>query len=181
MYSDQGRNFVGANRLLVQYCQQSADQCEVRWHFNPPSSPHFGGLWEAGVKSVKTHLFRVISSQILTFEEMSTVLTQVESILNSRPLCSLSSNPNDLHSLTPGHFLTLEPLSAPPDDPLANLNTNRLTRWQLMQQLHQHFWDRWHREYLHQLQQRHKWNTTTNPPKVGQLVLIKDENLPPLK
>ncbi|XP_060516106.1 uncharacterized protein LOC132695675 [Cylas formicarius] len=181
MYSDQGRNFVGANRLLVQYCQQSADQCEVRWHFNPPSSPHFGGLWEAGVKSVKTHLFRVIGAQILTFEEMSTVLTQVESILNSRPLCSLSSNPNDLHSLTPGHFLTLEPLSAPPDDPLANLNTNRLTRWQLVQQLHQHFWDRWHREYLHQLQQRHKWNTTTNPPKVGQLVLIKDENLPPLK
>ncbi|KAF0705087.1 Integrase catalytic domain-containing protein, partial [Aphis craccivora] len=53
-----------------------------RWHFNPPAAPHFGGLWEAAVKSMKTHFKRVIGTQLLTFEEMCTITQRIESILN---------------------------------------------------------------------------------------------------
>lgn len=136
---------------------------------------------DCGIKSVKSHLIRIIGEQILTYEEFYTVLVQVEAILNSRPLCQLSSDPNDLSVLTPGHFLSLEPLTAIPDPDLTHLNLNHLKRWQLLQRFHQDFWKRWHNEYLHTLQQRNKWN---NPEKIiepGTLVLIKNDLLPPLQ
>ncbi|EZA51184.1 hypothetical protein X777_10251 [Ooceraea biroi] len=74
-----------------------------------------GGLWEAGVKSCKFHLRRVIGESLLTFEELTTVLAQVEACLNSRPVCHLPTTPLDFQPLWPGHFLIGEPLSTVPD------------------------------------------------------------------
>ena len=155
----------------------------IEWRFNPPSAPHFGGLWESGIKSVKSHLSRVIGNQVLTYEELSTFVVQVEAMLNSRPLCSLSSDPNDLNVLTPGHFLTLEPLTAPPDSDLTFSKINRLSRWQLVQRLQQDFWKRWRDEYLHTFYQRSKWAQTRGPSSIdiGTLVLVKNELVPPLR
>lgn len=181
IFSDCGTNFVGASRELHYLMKDAAERERLVWNFNPPSAPHFGGIWEAGIKSVKTHLARIIGDQVLTYEEFYTVLVQIEAILNSRPLCPLSSDPNDLSVLTPGHFLTLEPLSALPDSDLSHLKLNTLSRWQLMQRLHQDFWSRWKNEYLHTLQQRNKWYLHAPAPKVGDLVVIVNDLLPPLK
>ncbi|XP_030765048.1 uncharacterized protein LOC115889242 [Sitophilus oryzae] len=104
IYSDCGTNFVGASRELINMLKSAAEQEQISWHFNPPSAPHFGGLWEAGIKSVKTHIKRVIGDQLLTYEEFYTLMVQIEAVLNSRPLCPQSSDPNDLSVLTPGHF-----------------------------------------------------------------------------
>jgi hypothetical protein len=119
------------------FVQSAAEQEKVDWDFNPPAAPHFGGLWEAGVKSVKTHLRRVVGGQILTYEELNTVLVQTEAVLNSRPLCPLSSDPNDPTALRPGHFLTLTPLTCLPEPNLGHVKLNRLLRWQLLQRMHQ--------------------------------------------
>lgn len=67
----------------------------MNWHFIPAKSPHFGGLWEAAVKSCKHNLKRVLNNTPLTYEEFYTLLTQVEAVLNSRPLTPLSQDPND--------------------------------------------------------------------------------------
>lgn len=181
LFSDRGTNFVGAKRELELLIKQASESENICWSFNPPSAPHFGGLWEAGIKSVKSHLMRVIGHQILTYEELYTVLVQIEATLNSRPLCPLSSDPHDLSVLTPGHFLTLEPLTSVPSPDLSYLPVNRLSRWQLLQRLHQDFWRRWHCEYLHTLQQRHKWIKNAQNVSPGMLVLIKEDNTPPLK
>ena len=71
----------------------------------PPRAPHFGGLWETGVKAVKLHLKKIIGNKLLSHEEFLTLVVQIEAVLNSRPLLPMSSEPNDLESLTPGHFL----------------------------------------------------------------------------
>lgn len=181
IYSDCGTNFTGAQKQMSQIMQNAAESETIEWHFNPPSAPHFGGLWEAGIKSFKTHLYRVIGEQILTYEELYTVLVQVESVLNSRPLCPVSSDPNDLSVLTPGHFLTLEPLTSIPDPDYCNLKLNRLTRWQLLQRLHQDFWSRWRSEYLHTLHQRGKWTQPSTPISPGTMVVIKNDLTPPLR
>jgi len=64
-----------------------------------------GGLWEAGVKSMKFHLLRVAGNAKLTYQRFNTLLCQIEALLNSRPICPLNNNPDDLQVLTPGHFL----------------------------------------------------------------------------
>lgn len=181
LFSDCGTNFIGAYRQLNSYMAQSGSKEGVTWHFNPPSAPHFGGLWEAGVKSVKTHLSRVVGNQHLTYEELNTVLVQIEAFLNSRPLTPFSNDPNDLTALTPAHFLTLEPLSAPPESDITSVPLGRLDRWQMLSRMHQDFWRRWSREYLHTLHQRSKWNKSAVNIQPGVLVLIKNDLTPPMQ
>jgi len=192
MYSDCGTNFVGARRVIGELQKQFGQaeqkrladeftQDGIQWHFNPPGAPHFGGLWEAGVKSVKHHLFRVIGNAALTFEEMTTLLTQIEGILNSRPLTVVSSNPDDLQALTPSHFLIGGPIVALPEPNLLDINIGRLDRWQAIQQRQQAFWKRWSSEFISRLQQRPKWIKEQPQLEVNSIVIIKDENLPPSK
>ncbi|XP_055856002.1 uncharacterized protein LOC129919180 [Episyrphus balteatus] len=147
IYSDCASTFAGANAVLkadfAAYRKQLEEgarsvSCHgVSWHFIPPGSSNFGGMWEAGVKSMKHHLRRTIGDATLTFEEFYTVLKQIEAVLNSRPLSALSDDPDDLTALTPGHFLVGGPITATPEPDLIEVKT------------------------------------------VGDLVLVRDERLPP--
>ncbi|XP_072403098.1 uncharacterized protein [Diabrotica undecimpunctata] len=139
VYSDCGTNFVGAKSYLEDIKSHFDKNDVITWHLNPPAASHFGGLFEAGIKSVKTHVSRVIGEQVLTYEEFNTLLIQIEAVLNSRPLCPVSNDPNDFSVLTPGHFLTLEPLKIIPDRDYSDVHLNRLSRWQLLQRLHADF------------------------------------------
>lgn len=146
-----------------------------------PSAPHFGGIFEAGVKSMKTHLRRVVGETKLLFEELLTVINQIESVLNSRPISPMSSDGSDLEPLTPGHFLVGRPLTNIVEPQLIDVYDNRLSRWQLTTKFVQQIWKRWHSDYLNQLQQRHKWQFNKINVKPNTMVLIKEDNLPPLK
>ncbi|XP_055850540.1 uncharacterized protein LOC129915103 [Episyrphus balteatus] len=190
MFSDCGTNFKGANNEMRKdskfiSSEWSSEVSEAlaaqntKWHFNPPSSPHFGGLWEAGVKSIKFHLKRTIGCSKLTFEEHTTLLAQIEACLNSRPLCPMSSDPDDLSVLTPGHFLIGAPLCTLPERNLMEHNINALNKWKYLQRLKQEFWKQWSSSYLHHLQQRPKWLNPKENLKVGDIVLVKEDNLPP--
>lgn len=190
--SDNGTNFVGANselkRLAGEFSKWSSyidaelskEGNGIKWEFIPPRSPHFGGLWEANIKIMKRHLTKIVGQTILTFEEFTTVLAQVEGVLNSRPLTPLSNDPSDLNPLTPAHFLIGRPITSAPDEDLKATPSNRLATFQRMQQLTQQFWSRWKREYINQLQIRNKWKTT-NPQQLreGLLVLVIEPNEPP--
>lgn len=189
IHSDNGTTFVGANNDMKIFFDSHKNEITdnlanegVQWKFITPNAPHFGGIWEAGVKSTKYHLKRVIGNAILTFEEFATVLCQIEACLNSRPLCPISTDPSDDNPLTPAHFLIGTSLTALPEPNLINLTENRITRYQRLQQIIQHFWSRWSKEYISQLQVRVKWKTQ-HPQlmKIGTLVLIKEDGLPPLK
>lgn len=189
--SDCGRNYVGADNYLTEVYQfltqnqisigHAMSKRSITWVFDPPASPHWGGLFEAAVKSAKSHLKRVIGETPLTFEELTTVFTKIEAVLNSRPLCPISyDDPSDLDILTPGHFIIGQPLTALPEFSYRDIKLNKLTRFQLIQQITQHFWRRWHSQYLSTLQSRQKWTDPTRPVEKGELVLIKEDNLHPL-
>lgn len=166
IYSDNGTNFVGANRLLQEKSKEEGEEfntkiynellkVKTQWHFIPLSSPHFG-LWEAGVISAKTHLKKCIGEATLTYEELQTLMCQIEGVLNSRPLCPLSNDQNDLETRTPDHFLIGTQIMAPPERNMLDINCNRLSRWKQVQKMQQQFWTRWSSEYLSRLQQRPK-------------------------
>lgn len=100
MYSDWGRNYVGTAARLKDLYEflKIHDNCitkklsirEVQWHFNPPQVPHFGGLWEAAVKSAKNLLYRLIDQRAYNFEEYATIFCRIEAVL-----CSISSEISD--------------------------------------------------------------------------------------
>ncbi|XP_045489818.1 uncharacterized protein LOC111003211 [Pieris rapae] len=187
IFSDNGTNFVAAARELGSFMKQNKDfifdfasQNSIIFHFIPAYTPHFGGIWESGVKSAKHHIRRVMRNCHLTFEEILTLFAQVEAILNSRPLCPLSSSPDDLLTLSPGHFLIGRPLTSVPSIGLDECKFGNLQRYQRIEQLRQHFWRRWQKEYVAELQQRTKWKENSANLNIGDLVLIAEDNAAPL-
>ncbi|XP_062703704.1 uncharacterized protein LOC134286149 [Aedes albopictus] len=193
IYCDNGRNFVGAQRELGELRRLFLSQAHkdavtkectdggIEFHFIPPRSPSMGGIWEAAVKSMKFHLRRVVGNALLTETELRTVLIQIEAMLNSRPISPMSEDPQDLEPLTPGHFLVGRPLNAIPEPDLGNVSEKRLSRWQRVQNLSQHFWRRWSRDYLSNLQNRYRWTEVSANLVKNTIVLLQDENLPPQK
>lgn len=192
VFSDNGTNFVGASNQLKEiqnfFKKRNTSDCfqdyltqnEIKWKFIPPRSPHWGGLWESAIKSAKFHLVRLVGNAKLTYEELSTVLCQVESIMNSRPLSQLSNDPSDLNALTPGHFLIGNALTAHPERDITHIPETRLSLYQKISQIKQVFWKRWSVEYLNRLQNRPKWFRPTRNFALNDLVLLKEDNTPPL-
>lgn len=191
IYSDNGTNYIGAKRKLSELhdflCSKYHNtefghmlaENRINWSLNVPTASHFGGNWETNIRSLKIHLYRVIGNTILSFEELNTVLTQVESVMNTRPLCrTLSSDPSEPLALTPAHFLNLTPLKYLPAEEIDEKTI--VSRHKLLDQLVQSFWKRWRSGYLHTLQSRRKWNTPVDPVTVGTVVILIVDNSPPL-
>ena len=191
IHSDCGTNFKGAEVTInietrnaiaqgINEAQKSFfGRNQITWHFNPPAAPHFGGLWEAGVKSVKHHLRRVIVPNLLTYEEYATLLTQIEACLNSRPLCRIENSKDDLTVLTPGHFLIGQALTSVPEPGITEGEITFNKRWKHIQYMMQQFWKGWSRDYLNQLQQRNKWKEKQTNVTKGDIVIIKEDNTAP--
>lgn len=187
LFTDNATCFEGANNELKKivrdmeptvknYCMSNS----IRWKFSAPRSPSAGGIYESGIKSMKHHLNRLMERSF-TFEQFTTILIKIEAILNSRPLTPMSEDPEDLRVLTPGHFLIGRSLTAMPEKDFLHTPNNRLSHWEGLQQLQQKFWNFWYNNFLHQLQTRPiNFREKTNV-QLGDMVLIKDDNLPPMK
>lgn len=133
------------------------------------------------MKSTKHHLKRVLGPSTFTYEELNSILIQIEACLNSRPIAPMSDDPDDLQSLTPGHFLIGEPLQVVPEPSVLNENPPRMPRWKFITQKVHQFWARWSRECLQRYQAIFKWQHQHTNLKVGDMVLMVDEDYPPSK
>lgn len=189
IHSDNAKTFEGADnelKAMKELLQESEDDIvrfasenSINWVFIPPYAPNFGGKWESVVKSLKYHLKRVSEDQLFYFEELTTLATEIEGLLNSRPITALSDNPNDPLPLSAGHFLIGRPINFIAEPSLLDINPNLLDRWQRIQQMVQHFWKRWSNEYLNTLQQRKKWVKDSPGLDIGDVVLLQHDFLPP--
>ena len=192
IYCDNATNFVGASNKLSQlknFMFQKQTQADIakycsnnffNFHFIPPRAPHFGGLWEAAVKSAKGHLNRSFINTRFTYEELLTALVEIEAILNSRPLTASSSDPNDLEPLTPAHFLVGTSLKALPERDVPIDQLHLVDKWTRVSIIKQHFWKSWQNDYLNELQVRSKWQNDRPNIKADSMVLVHEDNVPPL-
>jgi hypothetical protein len=135
VHSDNGTNFIGAKselkELNILFEKQNQGHIShfcasegINWLSIPPRASHFGGEWEAGIKSVKNLFKKIAGNSSLTYQEMLSFLIQIEGILNSRPISALSSDPNDFNPLTPAHFLIGRPITSLPEPD--QIKSNRL-------------------------------------------------------
>ncbi|XP_054277733.1 uncharacterized protein LOC128996429 [Macrosteles quadrilineatus] len=180
LYSDNGTNFVAADRelrnavksLKHEKIQKDVVNYRIKWNFICPRAPHMGGCWERLVRSVKTALRSVMRCQYPKDEELQTFMVRVEFIINSRPLTHVSLDPNDPEPITPNHFLR--------EAYKINLNKDQLCKRQLarVKSLLDGFWKRWVHEYLPCLSRRCKWHKKLDPPKIDDLAIIIEENCP---
>lgn len=147
-------------------------QCE--FVFNAPSASHTGGVWERQIRTVRNILNAILllcpgrlddsSLRTVFYEAMST---------------SEIDNPDSLEPLTPNHILTRKtssPLSHPGEFLKDDMYIRK--RWRRFQFRMEQFWSRWRREYLAQITLRQKWHGVRRNIKEGDIVLVKDINLP---
>lgn len=187
IFSDNGTNFVGANRQLSEEkrkierinedCSSTFTNANTQWHFNVPVAPHMGGPWERMVRSVKVAMQAISDSARYPSDEvMETIMLEAEAIVNSRPLTYVPLEDENQEALTPNHFLLYgstgikQPAMNPADDGNVLRDSYRLA-----QRIVDGFWTRWTREYLPMLTRRTKWFEPTRPLKPGDLVIVVDE------
>ncbi|XP_062542560.1 uncharacterized protein LOC134210532 [Armigeres subalbatus] len=160
VYSDNGKNFEGAKTSWSTFNVSSWIATKIftpsaRMNPSPGICVHQKRRtlvdYGKGRKVAKTHLYRQLGNSRLTFEEMTTLLTQIEAAMNSRPLVPLSEDPNDLSCLTPAHFLIGSTMQAIPEQDLTRVSICLLDRLQATQRTYQQFWHQWRREYLQEL------------------------------
>ena len=186
IYSDNGTNFKGADRELKR-AMEDFDQDQLKafasgrsfeWHFNPPLAPHMGGSWERLVKSVKVALQAILHQQAPKDEVLSTVFTEAEAVVNSRPLSHVSGDADDEPSLTPFNFLIGTTSAARPPGVFNEDDLRLRKQWRVAQRLADHFWKRWMKEYLPTLTRRTKWFKPSRPVQIDDVVIICDDNMP---
>jgi hypothetical protein len=184
--SDNGTNFVGAANELrhaVEKLNQSniddfLRQRAIQWQFNPPAASHMGGVWERQIRSVRKILNSLMKEQSVDDEGLTTLMCLVEAIINSRPLTTTSDDHRDLEPLTPNHLLLLRAGATVSTGEFVKEDLFSRKRWRQVQYLADVFWRRWTREYLPTLQLRQKWTESTRNTRIGDIVIVIDDNMP---
>ena len=189
MRSDNGRNFVRAEREMRENLQQWSDNTQVLrhlrsegidWRFNPPYASAHGGVWERQIRTVRKVLAGLCKEQVMTEESLPTFMCVAENIINNRPITTVSMDPSDLDPLTPNHLLLHRADNMPPGVFGGNGEEDLYARkrYKQVNYLADLFWRRWVKEYLPELHRRTKWQIRTRGLHEGDVVLVVDTNLP---
>ena len=136
------------------------------------------GVWERLVQTAKKHLKIIIGDRLLNEFALRTLLAEIEFIMNNRPLVPASDDPADLEALTPNHFLLQRKVHGLPPGVFVKQDYLCRKQWRKVQYLTELFWERWSVEYLHRLQERYKWLRPKRNLQTGELVIIKEDDLP---
>ncbi|XP_026015330.1 uncharacterized protein LOC113016608 [Astatotilapia calliptera] len=188
--SDQGSNFLGAKNELQEALTEldgdkltnflSKKQCD--FILNAPGSSHVGGLWERQIRTVRSVLNATLglSPGNLPDASLRAFFYEAMTIVNSRPLTIENlHDPNSLEPLTPNHLLTLKSTMAlPPPGKFIREDMYARKRWRHVQYLAEQFWSRWQKEYLANIAFRQRWHTPKRNLQIGDIVIMKDEDLP---
>ena len=187
--SDRGTNFVGAVNELGIHTLMDEDgpvhnfllDQGCTWIFNPPFSSHMGGSWERLIgiaRRILDVMFSNHHTKRLTHEVLVTFMAEVCAIINSRPIVPVSTDPDDPLILSPSLLLTQKVPTAEYSFSDIDIRDAYKSNWKNVQLFSENFWSKWRKEYLHHLQQRRKWANSTPNLKVGDIVLLKDSNIP---
>ncbi|XP_055539757.1 uncharacterized protein LOC129726738 [Wyeomyia smithii] len=184
--SDRGTNFTATNKELKAALDamvqdkliQEIVSPKTEWQFLPPLSPHMGGSWERLVQTVKANLLKIKPQRTLTDEILQNLLTEIENLINSRPLTHVPADDPDAPVLTPNHFLLGSSSGLKPASNIDDSGILLRRSWRTSQVEANIFWRRWMRDYLPDLVKRTKWHAAVEPIKEDDIVVVVDPKLP---
>ena len=190
--SDQGTNFVGAKNELASAMKEinkdtvknflGTKECDwIEFCMNVPCASHIGGVWERLIRTVRTVITGLLHDHgtQLDYEGLRTLMTEAENIVNNRPLSVASlSEATAAEPITPNHLLTLKTQTTlPPPGEFSRPDLYTRNRWRRVQFLTEQFWHRWRKEYCSLQYRRQKWNRTSRNVQVGDIVLMREEDV----
>ena len=191
MISDNASTYLAAAEELQRMfnsveLKEALESQNISWHFIPKRAPWYGGFWERIIGLTKQAVRKTLGRTFINLKQLETVITEIEAMLNDRPLTYLSSDVTDPEPLTPSHLLygrRIRPVPCPLDSPVdlddpdfqvddstIRQTVNRQTR------LIQQFWQRWKCEYLTSLREFHRTSGHNERViKKGDVVIVHDE------
>ena len=196
--SDNGKTFQAASKYLDKVFKDEAAKDHLRglrisWQFNVPLAPWWGGAFERMVRSTKRCLRKLIGRAHFSLDELTTALAEIEAVFNSRPLSYVSGDDME-EPITPSHLIVGHRILNLPDDLsfVCDLDDDEFTlnaiqvthRVKHLNNVLNHFWKRWRKEYLSGLREAHayvarKHSDHGNPHvTVGDIVIVSDDSLP---
>ena len=194
IYSDNAKTFKRANKELTalwdslssKELQEFFAEKRIIWKFIAERAAWWGGMWERMVRSVKTCLRKVLGKSCLKYEEIETILIEVEAVVNSRPITFTHTSSEEPVPLTPSHFLIGQRLTALPSAgnvtaAAPNTDQRQLNkRWKYRQRLINTYWTRWKKEYLLELRSAHCSSHVKRCTelKLGDVILVNEDKLP---
>lgn len=186
--SDRGTNFVGATDCMEisainvedASVKKFLDSNKVSWLFNTPYSSHMGGVWERLIGIVRRILVSMMAelSRDLTHEVLTTFMAEICSIVNSRPLVPISTDPDNPMVLSPMMLLTQKPVEQGEYSSEISLKDMYKAQWRRVKCLSNMFWKRWRTEFLQNMQRRRKWVNKQRDLQIGDIVLVIEEDSP---
>ena len=186
--SDRGTNFIGATDQIGiksinvenTKVKQHLDNTGSVWKFNSPHSSHMGGVWERMIGITRRILDGILLQQnkkALTHEVLSTLMAEVSAVINSRPITTISSDPESPIILSPNILLTQKQGEVPTISGEFSIKDIYTADWKHVQVLSDMFWNKWQENYLQELQSRQKWCIEKPNIKLGDIVFVKDKGL----
>ncbi len=177
MLSDNGTNFTGTANLFKLIDKEKLEkECNVqkiRWNFNPPAAPWWGGFFERLVRLVKEPLRKMLGQSVVNFDQLELLLMEISWIINNRPLTTLTEDPDDLEPLTPSMFLRGTKNATFPES--GEISSKMLQKeWRQIQDFKERIQSRFRREYLGQLVE-HKKTNKSSLINVGDIVLVEND------
>ena len=186
-FSDRGTNFIAANSVMTKEIRKINEEAQpemrrkgIEWTFNPPYAPHRGGVWERIIGMFKRHLACVLAGEVPHLETFTTTITEIEGVMNKRPLTALSTDPRDTEALTPNHILAPASAgtSAKGEVPMRIVNGEETREaWRQAQGGVNAFWKKWRSEYLTLLHSRQKWTGSKENLKINDFVILVEDGM----
>ena len=161
--TDNAKTFKSACRILSTVFKLPAVQKflldhRITWRFNLERAPWWGGFFERLIRCVKRCLKKILRNARLTYEELLTVVVDIECVLNSRarPLTFVHSEDME-EPLTPSHLMLGRRIRSISDDiVIEEEKKNEVVilsrRHRYISVILSHFWNRWKREYVVELE-----------------------------
>ena len=189
--SDNGTNFTASAAYFHSLfsdlqVKDHLNEFKIRWKFIAPRAPWQGGFYERLIRVVKGCLKKVMYRRMLDWDELVTVLLEIEQCINNRPLTYVESELADLQPLTPNHLLLGRPTQIMPsvvtedvDDPMYCDHQSLNNSYSKLSKLLSHFKQVWEKDYLPALKEKHYGNQLPSQPtnlKPGDIVLVSSES-----
>jgi transposase InsO family protein len=188
MMSDNANTFISASKQLQDLFKSTTVRQElnnrgIEWKMIPKRAPWFGGMWERLIGLTKTTIKKVLGRSYVTYETLQTIITEIEAMINDRPLTYVSCDtPDEPEVLTPSHLLYGRRISKlpyeenQPTDPVTTDRSSIIKRFTMQTNLINHFRDRWRHEYLTALRERHQTTGKNDQTiSIGDVVLVHDD------